>query len=164
MRNISIRELTSVFGYPMLSDTAQHVLVANGFKPESKLKQLKDLGVAFLEQKEHGVSLDYCSRETFLAEHGSLKEEGEVILRSLFIYPNGSKTYQPFTSPVDFGIDGITSRADANKKLGKSFESQEDDGEIEWESWMIDGLLVTAFYKSNGISIKNWNISAPKLS
>jgi hypothetical protein len=164
MINISINDLTSVFGHPMMSEKAQAVLRSNGFEPQIKLKELKEYGSVHLVLEEHGIDLDFCSQQSFKEDYEPPKEDGEAVFRSLFVYPNGSKKYKKFNFFIGFGIDGSNIRSEALQNLGDPHVTYEDEGLVEKDIWLKSGVEIRADYASDGEKIRFWNISVPRNS
>jgi hypothetical protein len=158
---INILELVGILRLPMLHDTAKTVLTDNGFTPEYKEKQLKEHGITHLTVAEDGIELAFSERRSFEADFAPAMADGDAIFTCIFIYPNGTREYGEFKYQIGYGIDDCRNRSDALKKLGSPQLTEEDDGLIEWDRWIIgEHLSIRADYDDNQ-GVRTWTIGVP---
>lgn len=156
--SISIQNLISILGYPMMSEKAQSVLKASGFQPAYTPKKLKEYGSVHLVLEEHGIDLDFCDKKTAKEKYVGIQEDGDAIFIGIFLYPNGASDYKKISFPIGFGADDCLSREDALRTFGTPSQTWEDEGIVEWDRWTIDNFTIAADY-SETQKISIWTIS-----
>jgi hypothetical protein len=159
---INLKSIEQLFGFAMKSAEAKRVLSENGFVAEYSTKKLKQLGTVHLVSEPRGIELAFSERSAFIENYGDPKTEGDAILSSIFVYPIGTKTYSKFVDPIGHGIDGCVTRADALRALGKPNATEEDDGVVEWDQWVLSDKILRATYQDD-LSIYFWYISGLRI-
>lgn len=158
---VTLHELLPFFGASELDAGLAHLLKSAGSDIGSiSKKKLRVQGMEGIELHAQGLALTFNEREDYFETYGTPKDAGEAILVAAFAYGAGSKKFRPYTGPIPFSDGPITNRQDALRQFGAPHQTEEEDGVIEWDQWIKDGLQVRTTYRDDG-SAKIISFSVP---
>ncbi len=123
-------------------------------------KKLRAQGMEGIELHDRGLALTFNEREDYIETYGTPKDAGEAILVAAFAYGAGSKTFRPYAGPIPLSKGPIAHREDALRAFGAPQQTEEEDGVVDWDQWIKDGLQVRTTYRDDG-SVKNISFSVP---
>lgn len=158
---LTLHDLLPFFGASELDAGLARLLESadSGIGSISK-KKLRAQGMEGIELRDKGLALTFNEREDYLETYGTPKDAGEAILVAAFAYGAGSKTFRPYAGPIPFSEGPIASRQDALREFGTPHRTEEEDGVIEWDEWIKEGLQVRTTYRDDG-SVKIVSFSVP---
>jgi len=135
---------------------------ANGASIEDlSPKKLKELTTDFVQFKQLGVVLAFTPKGFFESHHGmDPRGNGPYALDGVIYYPNGSASLSAYLSTLPFASGPVNTRDQALAAFGEPQETEEDDGDIDWDIWKRDDLQVHVDYKSD-LSVKTVTYSFP---
>ncbi|OWQ84460.1 hypothetical protein CDN99_24535 [Roseateles aquatilis] len=124
---------------------------AGGAAPtELSQKRRREIRAGFVLLKEVGVVMAFASSDAYAADHGAPKGAGGQVLSAVFYYPEGSEEVEPYEGHAPFAAGPVTTREDALREYGEPSDGEEEEGVVEWEQWLVDGLELTADYADDG--------------
>jgi hypothetical protein len=158
--NVQIQGIIERFGNSIQHPDLAHFLSSSGFDPKLPIPALRKTGVHNIVDADRGIELMFCERVAFQRDHGDPKSDGEGILLSVVIYPNGTKSFKPFGGLLPAPLSGALNRASLIQVLGPGKVTDEEDGQVFSEGWLMDSVAVHADYKPDG-ALKMLQFSVP---
>lgn len=117
-------------------------------------------GFGHCELKSWGLELAFDSHTVYEDWCGTPKDAGKAILLAVFAYDKPSKTREAYVGPLPFASGPIHDRHDALREFGPPVRTEEEDGVVEWDQWIKDGLQVRTTYDEDG-SLRVFSCSTP---
>lgn len=158
---MTLDELLPFFGTSELdAGLAQRLKSAGSDIGSISKKKLRVQGMEGIELHDKGLALTFNEREDYIETYGTPKDAGEAILVAAFAYGAGGKAFKPYAGPIPFSRGPIATRQEALREFGAPHRTEEEDGVIEWDEWIKDGLQVRTTYRDDG-SVKIVSFSVP---
>ncbi|WAC71413.1 hypothetical protein OU995_17715 [Roseateles sp. SL47] len=134
------------------TDPALHEAVAPHAQGDTALApaRIQKLKSDFLMLTSLGVVFSFSNRETFQREFGAPRGEGPKVLSGIFYYPQGSEEVEPFEGAGPLTDAPVEIRQEALAAYGEPEASDGEDGAIEWEQWLVQGVELSADYDDEG--------------
>lgn len=120
----------------------------------------KNFGLGFCELSDLGIELAFNFHTDFKERYGLPRDAGKAIFSGIFAYDNPSKKRRAYIGPIPFSRGPIHARADALREFGPPLRIETEDGIVEWDQWMKEGLQVRTTYRDDG-SLSNLMVSIP---
>jgi hypothetical protein len=117
------------------------------------LKRLKELDVDHIHLPKNGISLGFEPRAAFESDHGvAPRGEGPYVLSTVFYFPEGSGDTEAYKGVAPFASAAVTTREQALAAYGEPTETEEEDGEIDWDFFNVHDHLVKVSYDDRTVS------------
>ncbi|MFK3781773.1 hypothetical protein [Agrobacterium sp. NPDC089420] len=153
---MTLNELLPFLGYSELNSGLAKLLETAGANIRSlSPRTLRAEGSDAIELKTMGLELAFYEREYYENKCATPKDAGEAIFVAAFAY-GGGKAFKRYVGPVPFANAAIGNRQDALREFGAPHRTEEEEGLVEWDQWIKEGIQVRATYHDDGAL---WNLS-----
>jgi hypothetical protein len=158
---LELSEILPLLGHSEQHNNLSSLLATVGFNVTLMPgRAQRNFGTGHCELKSLGIELAFQFHTDYKSAYGMPKDEGKVIFSSIFAYIKPSKGRKAYEGLLPFSSTPVNNRHDALREFGSPFHTEQDDGEIDWDYWMKDGVQVGAFYREDS-TIKYVSFSVP---
>ena len=154
---MTLNDLLPLLGHSELNADLERLLRSAGASVQSlSAGTLRREGSDAIELVSLGLELAFWEREAYERKVAAPKDAGTAILVAVFAYGPGGKRFKPYAGPIPYGNGPIAGRQDALSAFGAADATEEDDGVVEWDQWIKDGLQLRTTYREDS---PLWNLS-----
>jgi hypothetical protein len=107
-------------------------------------------GTGHCELNSLGIELAFDFHTGYKTRFGMPKDGGKAILSAIFAYGKPNEMRAAYVGPIPFSRSPIHNRDDALREFGLPLRTEEEDGIVEWDQWVKDGVQVRTEYFDDG--------------
>ncbi|ALV07691.1 hypothetical protein [Roseateles depolymerans] len=147
-------QLFSLVGWTNTDPVLMDAVRANGGSLETlSAKKVQELTTDFVRLVEQGVELSFVSQEYYSINYGDPRGAGPFVMSGAAYYPNGSSKVSAYQGAAPFSKEPVRTRDEAIEAFGPPEKTDEEDGQVYWDIWNKEGLMIKADYRDD-LSVK----------